>query len=175
MAKAAFPTSPNSSSRPGRWPISPERWRMARRRPRIAPQWRPTSNHCRRSKGASRRRRNHGARSALAADLTFEGFEGDDGMRVPDAIHALHLFIDEVSDIGAGIDVEFHQQIVVAGGRVDFGGDLGFGQFVGYLIGFAELAFDLDKEGCHRAPPTSGCSQSSKNTSAMQGALALSP
>ncbi len=65
----------------------------------------------------------------------------------------LHLLVDEMADIGAGIDVEFHQQVVVARGRIDFGGDFGFGQFVGHLVGLAELAFDLDEEGGHRDPP----------------------
>ena len=59
----------------------------------------------------------------------------------------MHLLVDEVSDVGPAIDVEFHQQIVVAGGRVDLGGDLGFGQLVGYLIRLSELAFDLDEKG----------------------------
>ena len=48
-----------------------------------------------------------------------------------------------------GIDVEFHQQIEIAGGRIDFRGDLGVGELVGDLVGLAELAFDLHEKGDH--------------------------
>ena len=65
----------------------------------------------------------------------------------------LHLLVDEVADVGFVVDVEFHQQVVVAGGRIDLGGDLGLGQRVGHLVGLAELAFDLDEEGGHRGAP----------------------
>ncbi len=54
-----------------------------------------------------------------------------------------------MADVGAGVDIEFHQQVVVAGGRVDLGSDLGFGERIGHLVGFAELAFDLHEEGGH--------------------------
>ena len=56
------------------------------------------------------------------------------------------------ADVGAVIDVELHQQIVIAGGRVDFGGDLGVGEAAGDLVGLAELALDLNEERGHRAP-----------------------
>ena len=91
--------------------------------------------------------REAGRRSALRP---LKRLEGDDGVGVLDAGDALHLLVDEMPDVGSAIDVEFHQQVVVAGGRVDLGGDLGFGQLVGHLIGLAELAFDLDEEGGHR-------------------------
>jgi hypothetical protein len=71
-------------------------------------------------------------------------------VRVLDAGDALHFLIHEVADVGARLDIEFHQQVIVARGRVDLGGDLGFGQRVRDLLGLAELAFDLDKEGGHR-------------------------
>jgi hypothetical protein len=61
----------------------------------------------------------------------------------------LDLFVHEVPDIGGVVDVELHQQVVIARGRIDLGGDLCFGERVGDLIGLAELAFDLDEEGGH--------------------------
>ena len=79
----------------------------------------------------------------------LERLEGDDGVRVLDAGDGLHLFVDEMADVGAAVDVELHQQVIVAGGRVDLGSDLGFGKRVGHPLGFAELAFDLHEEGGH--------------------------
>src|SRR6185437_8948530 len=83
-------------------------------------------------------------RAWMPRGLSLKGLEGDNRIGVLDARHCLHLFIHEVPDIGAGIHVELHQEIVVASGRIDFGGDLGFGELIGHLIGLAELAFDLD-------------------------------
>src|SRR5881392_3964209 len=59
------------------------------------------------------------------------------------------FYVDEKTDIGHFIDVELHQQVVVAGGRVDFRGQLRVRELVRHLIGLAELAFDLDEEGDH--------------------------
>ena len=53
-----------------------------------------------------------------------ERLEGDDGAGVLDARDGLHLLVDEVADIGLVLDVELHQEVEVAGGRVDFGGEL---------------------------------------------------
>ena len=47
------------------------------------------------------------------------------------------------------LDIELHQQVEVAGGGIDLGGDLGIRERVGDLVGFAELAFDLHEEGGH--------------------------
>jgi hypothetical protein len=69
---------------------------------------------------------------------------------VLDAGDDLDLLVDEMADVGVLVDVEFHQEIVIAGGGIDLGGDLGLGKRVGDDIGLAELAFDLDKEGNHR-------------------------
>jgi hypothetical protein len=55
-----------------------------------------------------------------------------------------------VADIGVVVDVELHQQVVLAGRGIDLGGDLGFGKRIGDHIGLAELAFDLDEKGNHR-------------------------
>ena len=52
-------------------------------------------------------------------------------MGVLDAGKGLHLFVDEVTDVGVAFDIEFYQQIVVPRGGVDLGGDLGLGERVG--------------------------------------------
>jgi hypothetical protein len=79
-----------------------------------------------------------------------ERLEGDDGVGVLDARNDLHLLVDEVADIGVVVDVELDQQVVIARGGLDLGGDLGLGERVGDGIGLAELAFELDEEGNHR-------------------------
>src|ERR1700751_6244644 len=79
-----------------------------------------------------------------------ECLEGDDGQRVLDARNDLHLLVDEMADIGVVVDIELDQEIIVPGGGVDLGGDLGFGDRVGDRVGLAELAFDLDEERYHR-------------------------
>src|SRR5665213_624742 len=97
--------------------------------------------------------RARGGRTAAAGNLALERLEGDDGVGVLDAGQALHLLIDEVADLVCRLLLEKKKQIIVASGRVDFGGYLGFGHLVGHLIVLAELAFDLDEERGHRDPP----------------------
>src|ERR1700721_1531364 len=82
-----------------------------------------------------------------------EGLEGDDGAGVLHADDGLHLLGDEVADIGALIDIKFHQQVEIAGGGINLRSNLGVGQPVGDLIGLAELALDLHKERNHANPP----------------------
>src|SRR4030095_5419517 len=79
--------------------------------------------------------------------------ESDDGARVLDSGDALHLLIHEVTDVRAAVDVEFHQQIVIAGGRIDLGCNFRLGQGVGHLVGLSELAFDLNEKGGHNSTP----------------------
>src|SRR5205823_558823 len=79
-----------------------------------------------------------------------ERLESDDGVGVLDAWDHLHLLVDEMADIGVVIDVEFDQQVVIAGGGIDLRGDLGLRERIGDGIGLAELAFELDEEGNHR-------------------------
>ena len=74
-------------------------------------------------------------------------------MGVLDAGNHLHLFVDEMADVGVVVDVELDQQVVVAGGGIDLRGNLGFRERVGDGIGLAELAFELDEEGNHRVSP----------------------
>ncbi len=54
-----------------------------------------------------------------------------------------------MADVGCVIDVEFYQKIEIAGGRVDFRGNLRVGELVGDLVGLAELAFNLHEKGDH--------------------------
>src|SRR5947208_3218360 len=41
------------------------------------------------------------------------------------------------------------QKVVISGGRIDLGSQLGVSELVRDLVGFAELALDLDEEGDH--------------------------
>src|SRR4029079_8671560 len=56
-----------------------------------------------------------------------------------------------MADVGAGVDVDLDQQVELARGRIDLRGDLGVRQAVCHLVGFSELAFDLDEERDHGA------------------------
>ncbi len=58
-----------------------------------------------------------------------------------------------MADVGAFLDIEFRQQIELAGGGVDLRCDLGIREFVGDLVGLAELTLDLNEERNHRKPP----------------------
>src|SRR6266446_912670 len=82
-------------------------------------------------------------------DSLSERLECDDGARVLDARDGLHLLVDEMADVGLVLDVEFHQQVEIAGGRIDLGSELGIRELVRHFVGLAELAFDLDEEGNH--------------------------
>src|SRR5215831_8808150 len=79
-----------------------------------------------------------------------ERLEGDDGMGVLDARDRLHLLVDEMADVGVLVDIELDQEVIVTGGRIDLGRNLGLGKRVGHRIGLAELALDLDEERNHR-------------------------
>ena len=74
-----------------------------------------------------------------------------------------------MTDVDAGVDIDLHQQIEFARGRIDFGGDLGVGEAVGHLVGLAELAFDLDEERDH------GTSAPNPAKSTASGKATLSP
>ena len=54
-----------------------------------------------------------------------------------------------MADVGCLVDIEFHQQVEVAGGGIDFRGDLGVGEAVGHLVRFAHLALDLNEKRDH--------------------------
>src|SRR4029079_17703373 len=94
---------------------------------------------------------------------------GDDRPRVLDTRNDLNLLVDEMADIGAGLDIDLHQQVEFARGRIDLGGDLGVGEAVGHLVGLAELALDLDEERDH------GASGPNPAKSTASGKATLSP
>src|SRR5262249_47384730 len=48
--------------------------------------------------------------------LVSECLEGDDGVRILNPRDRLHLLVDEMADVGLLLDVELHQQVVIAGG-----------------------------------------------------------
>src|ERR1700674_4971786 len=93
----------------------------------------------------------------------LERLESNDGVSLLDAGQGLDLFVDEMADVGAVGNVEFHQEVVAAGGGIDLGGDLGVGKPVRHVIGLAKLALDLDEEGNHRLPPPGATAPSEQN------------
>src|SRR5262245_16184721 len=101
-----------------------------------------------------RRRRNKDR--TTGASSASESLEGDDRPGVLDARKGLHLFVDEMADIGPFFHIELDEKVEVSRRRVDLGGDLGVGELVRHLVRLAEMAFDLDEEGNHarlRAAP----------------------
>ncbi len=56
-----------------------------------------------------------------------------------------------MADIGLVLDVELDQQVEIARGRIDLGGELGICELVRHLVGLPEPAFDLHEEGDHSA------------------------
>ena len=66
-----------------------------------------------------------------------------------DARDDLDFLVDEMSDVDAGVDIDLNQKVELARGRIDFGRHLGVGKPVCHLVGFAELAFDLDEKRDH--------------------------
>ena len=58
---------------------------------------------------------------------------------------------DEMADVDVALDVEFGENVEIAGDRIDLRGDLGLGQRAGDLVGAPERAFDLDEKRLHRA------------------------
>lgn len=86
----------------------------------------------------------------IAAESRSECLERNDGIGFLDAWNDLDLFVDEMADVGTALDVEFDQQVVVAGGRIDLRGNFGFRKRIGDGIRLAKLAFDLNKERDHR-------------------------
>src|SRR5882672_1600940 len=77
---------------------------------------------------------------------SLEGAERNDCERVLDAGENLHFLIDEVTDVLLVVDIEFGEQIVIAGGRVDFRGNLGIGERAGNVVGFAQVALYLHEK-----------------------------
>src|ERR1700730_1040898 len=86
--------------------------------------WKSRTDARQKSGKAKNRRRSLVFDRALAG---AERLEGDDGMGVLDAGNDLYLLVDEVADIGVVVDVELYQEIVVARGGINLGGNLGLG------------------------------------------------
>src|SRR6516225_1681104 len=108
-----------------------------------------------------------------------ESFECDDGPRVLDTRDGLYLLVDEMTDVGLVLDIEFHQQVEVAGGGIDLGSELGIRQLVRHFVGLAELAFDLNEEGDHSrlprgAPPQAAIQQIRLREARAAGASSIS-
>src|SRR5262245_33992901 len=88
-------------------------------------------------------------RPPSSAPPPSERLEGDDRAGVLNARDGLHLLVDEMADVGLVLDVELHQEVEVAGGRIDFRSELRVRELVRHLVGLAEVAFDLHEEGDH--------------------------
>ena len=100
---------------------------------------------------------NHSGRRASAASArgtrrkaALECPEGDGRERVLDSGNHLDLLVDEMPHIHVVVDIELGHQVEIAGGGIDFRGDLGVGQRAGDLIGLTEVAFDLHEKRLHR-------------------------
>jgi hypothetical protein len=78
-----------------------------------------------------------------------ESFEGDDGTCVGYARNGLHLIANEVSNINGHVDMEFGEDVIITGDRVDLRCNFPIRQSAGYSICLSQLAFDLNKEGLH--------------------------
>ena len=83
----------------------------------------------------------------------LERLERDYGAGVGDAWDYLYLVAHEVADIDMQFHLEFGQDVIVAGNRIGFGGNLRFCQRAGDLVGAPERAFDLNEEVCIRSRP----------------------
>ena len=69
--------------------------------------------------------------------------------RADDAGDAGDVFVDELADVLLVLDVDLHQQVVFAAGRIEFGDQLGLLDGVGNLVGLAGRALQLDEYGLH--------------------------
>src|SRR5690625_2132523 len=91
-----------------------------------------------------------GARRTPLPGGSGEGLEGDQREGVLDAFDPLDGFRHEVADVGVVRQVALDQKIVLAGGRIDFRNLLhGLDEFVGHLVGLAELTLDLNEDCLH--------------------------
>ena len=84
------------------------------------------------------------------ADVASKSLECDDCMRVDDVGNCLYFRADEMPDVNAVINVEFGQNIKMAGNGINLRSDFTICQTACDIIGLAELAFDLNKKSFHR-------------------------
>src|SRR5512139_1829296 len=54
-----------------------------------------------------------------------------------------------MTDVGFFVEVAFHEEVVLAGGRIDLRHLIDAASIVGHVIGLAELAFHHDEDGLH--------------------------
>src|SRR6185436_10548315 len=97
-----------------------------------------------------------------------ERLEGDEGEGVLHAGQRLDVAGDEVADVGLVVEVALHQQVVLAGGRIDLRHLLDAARIVGDLVGLAELAFHHDENGLH-GPLRSGDHSTAANGRGKRG------
>src|SRR5215831_1812979 len=81
-----------------------------------------------------------------------EGLEGDQGKGVLHAGQRLDLAGDEMADVGLVVEIALHQEVVLAGGRIDLGDLLDAASIVGHVVGPTELAFQHDEDRLHGSP-----------------------
>ena len=76
----------------------------------------------------------------------LECLEGDDRFGIRDAVDNLHLFADEMSDVGFIVDIELDQKVVITGGRIDFRRYLSVGKIVGDVSGLEAISIGWDDD-----------------------------
>src|SRR5690606_16086594 len=88
-----------------------------------------------------------------------ERLERDQGEGVLDPVQGLHATGDEAADVRLVVQIELHQQVVLAGDRVYLGDllDVLHGG-IGDLVGPAALAFDHDEDRLHQSSFSLGSS-----------------
>src|SRR5262249_48415141 len=92
-----------------------------------------------------------------------ERLERNDRARVLNPGNGLHLLIDEMTDVGLFLDVKLGQQVELSRRGIDLGRNFRIGKLVGHVIGFAEMALDLDEKRDHALPGSNeSVSESSK-------------
>jgi hypothetical protein len=61
----------------------------------------------------------------------------------------LDLAGDEMADVGLFVEIALHEEVLLAGGRIDLRYLFDAASIVGHVIGLAELAFHHDEDGLH--------------------------
>lgn len=71
--------------------------------------------------------------------------------------YAQKFIIDEFAHIVIVGDIELHQQVILARGRIELGMDFAQGDILGHFVGRARFAADLDKDAGGHRPLVDGC------------------
>ncbi|TWG65556.1 uncharacterized protein (DUF849 family) [Aminobacter sp. J44] len=96
-------------------------------------------------------------RSGCQPDAS-EGLESQRRQRTDNARHVGDVVVDELADIDAVLDVDLHQEVVVAAGGVKLRRDLALEQFVGDLVGPARRNLKLHENRSHQTCSGKNCS-----------------